>query len=452
LFRDIAMNRTLAVPFLFLALGARGWSQADSSSGGQTPWHPTTNGQSGSLAFASEAERTNQLSGGLTLSSTYDDNALSSPAHPVGNVGYLIMPNLSIVEVRARSMLNLNYDPGFLWNQRLSSRYQAEHNLDFNWQYRLTERVSARIHDGFIDQSTSFNQLNGNPLLPGGNILSQPNQSVLTPLANQRTNVTNVDLADQIGEGTNIGVTGNFNKLDFRDPSDSPVQLFNNESWSGEAFYSHHLSERNTIGATYTFQKIATFGAILEHSQSQNVLLFYTVNLKPGVTVSVFAGPDRSTTSTEFQLAPGISPINFVQSMWLVDEGATFSWQGQRNSVRMNLIHHVTDGGGLNGAVQLYSANLVLRRQLSRAWTGDVALNYGDNNPLSHFYGNAFVDLGGTIGLNRTFGEHFTVGMRYGRDLQRYREYGISSTPGFSANHNQAWITVTYHFSRPLGG
>lgn len=448
------MKQTLAVTLLFVSLGVQGWSQADpSQSSSQNPWHPAVNGESGSLAFSSEAEKVNLFSGGLTLSSTYDDNALSSGANRIGNVGYMVMPSLSITEARTRTLWTLNYNPGFVWNQRLSTQYQADHNLDFNLQYRLTEHLSARIHDKFIDQSTSFNRLNENPLLPGGNVLNQPNQSVITPLANQLTNVTNVDLVDQIGEGTSIGVSGNFNKLIFRNTSNGAVQLFDNESWGGDAFYSHHLSARRAVGVTYTFQKIATFGQDLQHAQSQSVLLFYTVDLKPGMTLSLFAGPDRSTTNDRFQLAVGpiLIPINITESRWLVDEGATFAWQGQKTSARINLIHHVTDGGGLTGAVQIYSAGFGLRRQMSEAWTGDFALNYGDNNPLSHAYGNAFSGFGGSIGLDRTLGEHLSVGMRYGRDFQRSQEYGTKSSPSYLANHNRAWITVAYHFSRPLG-
>jgi hypothetical protein len=449
------MKHTLAIPLLLMFAAIQGWAQTDSSqSSNQAPYHPTVNGDSGSLAFSGEAERVNLLSGGVSLSSTYDDNALSTPGDKVGNVGYQVNPSLSIVEARAQTLFTLNYNPGFLWNERLPQRYMADHNLDFNFQYRLTESLSVRVHDQLIDQSTSFNALNQNSLLPGGNVLTAPNQSITTPLTTQFTNVTNVDLVDRVGEGTNIGVSGSFNKLNFSDTSTSPVQLYDNEAWSGDAFFSHRLSERHTIGVTYTFQKISTFGEILEHTESQSVLLFYTLTIKPGMTLSVFAGPDHSITNDQFlySLGPVSVPINQTEAMWLVDEGATFAWQGQQTSARINLIHHVADGGGLTGAVQLYSGTAGLRRQISKTWTGDFDLTYGKNNPLSHYFGNAFSGFGGTVGLSKTFGEHFTVGTRYGRSFQRFEDYGVTTpSSGFSANHNQGWITVTYRFSRPLG-
>jgi hypothetical protein len=443
----------LAITLLFLSIAVQGWTQDEASQpSGQSSWHPSLNGDTGSLAFSGEAERVNQLSGGVTLSSTYDDNALSSGTNQIGNIGYGVMPNISITEVRTRALWTFNYNPGFVWNQRMSPQYQASHNLDFNGQYRLTEHLSARIHDNFVDQSSSFNQVTQNPLLPGGNVLSQPNQSVITPLAKQLSNLTNADLQDQMGEATNIGMSGSFNKLSFQEASSGPIQLYNNESWSGAAFYSHHLSVRHSVGTTYTFQDFLTFGQSRERSQSQSIVLFYTFDPKPGLTFSIFAGPDYSTTNSQFQLAlgPFLIPINHTESMWLADEGVNFSWQGQKTSARINFIHHVTDGGGLTGAVQIYSGTVGLRRQISKTLTGDLALNYGDNNPLSHTFGGAFSGYSGSIGVERLIASHVSVAMRYGRAYQRYGEYGVGTTNS-SANHNQAFVTVNYHFSRPLG-
>jgi hypothetical protein len=364
----------------------------------------------------------------------------------------MVMPNLSIIEATARTRWALNYNPGFIWNQRGSSQYQADHNLDFNSQYRVTERLTARIHENFVDESTSFNELNQNPLLPGTNVLSQPNPSVLAPLATQLVSTTNVDLIDQIGEATNIGTGGSFNKLSFQDRTGGPAQLLNNESWGGNAFYSHYFTARQSLGVTYTFQNIATFGEILEHAQTQSMLLFYTVNLKPGVSLSLFSGPDHTIIKDQFEydLGPVSIPISQHQSMWLADEGVTFSWQGQQTSMRINLIHHVTDGAGGTGAVQLYSAVAGIRRQLSRAWTGDIGLNYDDNSPLSHYFGNAFTDYVGSAGINRTIGEHFSVALSYGRYFQKFEAFGANGS-NYSANHNRAWISVSYHFSHPLG-
>lgn len=439
---------------IFVALGTA-WSQSDDAAPSSTPMgRAAVNGDTGSLAFSSE-ENQNLLSGGLNLSSTYDDNAfLTNSAKQAGNVGHMISPYITITEVRPRAQFMFNYTPGFTWNQRLSQRFQADHSVGLNFQYRLTERLTARVHENFQDMSTSFDPIAQNPSLPGGNILHQPNQSVITPLAKQLMNVSDLDLIDQVGEATTIGISGSFNMLKYSNREDaSNVQLFNNQLWSADAFCSHQLSHKQSIGVTYTLQKIATFGSTREHTTSSSAVIFYTFLPSAHTMLSFFAGPDRVTVNDQFKFSfgPFVIPISETHSRWLVDEGMTFAWQGQRTSAQLNFIHHISDGGGLTGAVQLYSALAGLRRQLSANWTVDLGVTYGNNNPLSKQYGNAFSGISGTIGVDRNLGEHFTVAMRYGRARQRYQIYGLANTPGNSPNHNIGAITLSYRFSRPLG-
>jgi hypothetical protein len=442
------MRPSLLIACLLTFMTGTLWSQAD-----EPQWLATVNGDLGNLAFSSEAEKINILSAGLVLSSSYDDNAFSTNTNRVGNVSYQVSPSISITEARRRVFWMFNYNPGFDWNQRLSQRYSASHNLDFNLQYRLTERLTARIRESYLDSSIAFTDINENSLLPGGNILQQPNQSMITPLAKRITSVTSLDLIEQIGEGTSVGASGKFNKLNYHESGTvSSIPLFNNESWSASAFYNHNLSPRHAIGVTYSLQKIATFGQIREHVETQSVMLFYTVKPTSSMKLSFFAGPNRTTVNDKFMLmfGPFLFPVSRTHSQWLVDEGMTFAWQAQRNSAELNFIHHVTDGGGLTGAVQLYGVTAGFRRQLSAAWTADLGLNYGQNHPLGRAYGNAFSNAMGTIGVDRKLGDHLTAGIRYGRGTKTYASTSVSSY-GNSANHNWAWITVAYHFSRPLG-
>ena len=302
------MKRALTITSFIIMLAVHGWSQAAPlQSNSQNPWHPTMNGESGSLAFSPETERVNLLSGGMTFAGNYDDNALDTFRDHVGSLGYSVMPNLSLVEQRSRILFTLNYNPAFLWSQRSTVQHETGQTVDFTSQWRLTERLSARIHENFVDQNTEFNQLNEESLLSGGAVLNQPNPSTITPLATTMTNASSVDLVYQIGEATNIGVTGTFNKLDFQDISTTSEPLFDNEAWSGQAFYSHHLSARHTLGVTYTFQRFATYGQILEHTRSQNVVLFYRVDFKPGVFFSVFAELDHSIANDQFEYLLGLA-------------------------------------------------------------------------------------------------------------------------------------------------
>jgi hypothetical protein len=441
------MRISLLVACVLTLMAGTLWSQAD-----QPQWLATANGDLGNLAFSSEGT-VNVLSAGLALTSGYDDNAFSTSRSHVGNVSYLVAPSISITEARRRVFWALDYNPGFYWNHRLSQRYEASHNLDFNSQFRLTERLTARIRESYLDSSTAFMGIKENNTFPGGNALNQSNQSVITPLAKQIMNVTSLDLIDQIGESTTVGASGNFNKLNFHESGTiNTVPLFSNESWSASAFYNHNLTLRHSIGVTYSLQKIATFGQIREHVDTQSIMLFYTFKPTSSTKLSFFAGPNRTTVNDKFNLVfgPFLIPFSETHSSWLVDEGMTFGWQGQRNSAEFNFIHHVTDGGGLTGAVQLYGVTAGFRRQVSAAWIADIGLNYGRNDPLGRAYGNGFSSAMGDIGVERKLGDHLTVGMRYGRGFNRYTAANVSSYTN-SANHNWAWITVAYHLSHPLG-
>src|SRR4029077_11586503 len=51
-------------------------------------------GDSGSLEFASELERSNYFRGGITLGATYDDNAANSSTTRTGDFSYSILPHI----------------------------------------------------------------------------------------------------------------------------------------------------------------------------------------------------------------------------------------------------------------------------------------------------------------------------------------------------------------------
>src|SRR5215469_3002491 len=442
---------------LILALVASGWSQSvDSAPPEQSPlpWQPTVNGSSGSLAFSWELERTNLLSGGLTLNATYDDNALPSSPSRVGSIGGSVMPNISIAETRDKMQMSLNYSPGFALNQRLPQRSSSDHDLDFDFFYRIAERLAMHVEDSLVDTNSSFQHFDLNPTSPGGNVAQQPNNSTITPLSHQLTSISNLDVMYQVSEATTAGVSGSFNKLSFADVLEgggSAANLMDDESWSAGAFYSYRLSPRNTLGATYTLRRISTFGDIREHATSQSVLTFYRLQLRSRMTLTFFVGPDHVSTNDRF-LYLGFFPVSVNQRRWTADEGATWGWEGQRTSSQISFLHHVTDGGGLTGAVQLYSATAGLRRQLSAGWIGEAGLNYGKNDPLGfQYFGSAFWSITGTAALNRTIGEHFELGVHYGRAFQGYPGNPGPTVQALSNNHNLGWVSLGYHFAHPLG-
>src|ERR1700682_5169275 len=117
LFREADMKRLLVFTFLVTFAVPQAWSQMGASGGMGGDTSNALTGQLGSLTFASGAESTNMLTLGVTAATTYNDNALSDNAHPVGSVGYNISPTISILESRPRLGLILDYVPGLTQDQ-----------------------------------------------------------------------------------------------------------------------------------------------------------------------------------------------------------------------------------------------------------------------------------------------------------------------------------------------
>lgn len=398
-------------------------------------WAISANGDTQPLALLSES-KANLLSGGFSLTSTYDDNALSSARGGVGNAGMLLSPTISVQQLRSRTFLTCNYFPGFTLNDRLSPRYDVYHDLDSSLQFRLTERATVRIHDSFLYGTSSFNRFaQEGSSITDLNILHQSNASAVTPLTSRLSNLGGADFMYRVAENTSIGVSANFNNLHFLNSS-AATQLLDMQAQSADAVFQKSLSEHHAIGLTYSYQHLTTFGAASEKTTTQSTLLFDSFSFSPNMTLTLFVGPDR--------VSSGI--LGTYRAQWHADGGLTFGWQGQRSSVYIGFIHHVTDGGGLTGAVRTYSLVSGARQALGANWVANAEVIYGYNSPLETAFGPSFSSLIGTVGLQREFRQQVVVAAAYGRDHQ---SFGSKAPVGVS-NRNQEWVSISYRFQRPL--
>lgn len=399
-------------------------------------WAISANGDTQSLTLLSES-KVNMLSGGLSLTCTYDDNALSSARGGVGNAGMLLSPTISVQQSRSRTFLVFNYFPGFTLNDRSSPRYDVYHDFNSSLQFRLTEHATLRIRDSALYGTSSFNRFEQEgSSVPNQNILHQSNSSAVTPLTSRLSNFGGADFMYHVAENTTVGVSANFNNLHFLTGS-AATQLLDTQTQSADAVYRKALSEHHAIGLTYTYQYLTTFGAASETTTSQSTLLFNSFSFSPNMTLALFVGPDR--------MSSGI--LGIYHARWYADGGLTFGWQGQRSSVRIGFIHHVTDGGGLTGAVRTYSVISGARQQLGANWIANAEVIYGYNSPLETAFGLSFYSLIGSVGLQREFQQHVVVAVAYGRDHQ---SFGSRASFGVS-NRNREWVSINYRFQRSLG-
>src|SRR5271163_4548130 len=123
----------------------------------QTP--PPVSGEAYPTAVGSQA-RSNYLRTGWTTSIAYSDNVLGDvDAKPISDISYSIWPTIAIDKTTSRLRLTSIYSPGFTVYQHTSALNQADQNMTFNLQYRLSPHLTASVQDTLLKSSNVFNQL-----------------------------------------------------------------------------------------------------------------------------------------------------------------------------------------------------------------------------------------------------------------------------------------------------
>ena len=262
---------------------------------------PPVSGQSYPQVGTSQ-ERSNYLRGGVTFTTAYSDNVLGSTgpnSAPVSDVSYSVFPTLSLNETTSRLRLSLTYAPGFTFYQKTSSRNEADQNAAIDFQYRLSPHVTFTARDGFQKTSSVFNQpsLGSAEVVSGG--IQEPNQSVIAPISSQLNNSGNVGITYQFAMNGMIGASGTFTNLHYLDPSEVPG-LYDSSSQGGSAFYAYRISKMHYIGVTYQFQRLLSFPAPgTNETQTQSILLIYTLYANPHFSISFFGGPQYANVGPQ---------------------------------------------------------------------------------------------------------------------------------------------------------
>lgn len=418
------------------------------------PVPPPANIAGPSLAFSSDLERANYLRGGITLGTTYDDNVLDTASDRVGGFTYFALPHLALDISTKRLRWTSLYSAGLTVNQRLSPQNQDSQNLGMDFEYRLSPHVSLAVTDRFSLTTGFFDPVQASSDLSGVGVLQQPNRTVITPLARGTSNDVNGQLAWQFGAGSMVGMTGGYYNSSFDDVS-AGTSLLDTTTESASGFYSHRISARNWTGVRYGFQRMS-FHPGSEQTTTHSVVVFHTIYLKPTMQLSFFAGPEYSVLDSQI-LVPQVQPplvllvsMPVSQKKWSGSGGVNYSWQGEHTSITAGFVRQVSDGGGLQGAVTLTSANGALRRQITRSTTLSVAGGYATNEALltSTSGIGTLKTASGSVGIGRRLGAHFGLDLSYARI---YQEPAAGATVSIPAYHNRGLVTFSYDFSRPLG-
>ena len=423
-------------------------AEVDTSPGDEVAMQapPPVSGIAYATAFTSETDKmeSNYLRGGLTITGAYSSN-VSGSTTPVGGASYSLWPTLALDKNTSRAHYLFSCSPGFTFYPHTSSLNQANLNAAFAWQYRLSPNMTVSLNEAFQKTSNIFNQ--PDPL--SGTVVSgsapAPGQAIVPPAADQVTNSATAQITYQLDANSMIGAGGTFASLRFPNPVEVPG-LFSSNSAAGSAFYSHRLLDKYYIGATYQYQNIDSYQAGTQniantHIQTQTIFFFLSIYLKPALSLSVSAGPQRFT-ATQWPL-PG------TQS-WSPLMMASIGWRGGRTSLSASYARIVTAAGGLNGAYQSNTASASARWQMTRTWSAGISASYALYNTLTPSFSQTTPGghtLSGTASVGHPLGEHIRAQAGYSWVQQNYGgPAAISNLP----NTNFTFVSISYQFARPL--
>jgi hypothetical protein len=335
----------------------------------------------------------------------------------------------------------LSYAPGFTFYQRTSARSEADHNLGFELEYRLSPHVTASFHETFQKSSNVFNHPD---LGIGGSVSGSaqaPNESVIAPVSDLLSNRANAGITYQFRANSMIGFSGTSMNLYYPHPEEVPG-LYDSTSRGGSFFYSLRLGGKHYIGATYQYQDLLTHPPGEENqTQTHGAFLFYSVYPTPGLSLSFFGGPQHSST---------VESPSPAMVQWSPAGGASLGWQAQHTSLALSYSRIIASGSGLIGAVRFNGVTGSFRQQLTRNVSASLSGGYASNDVLAGLAqpSNSGHSISGAASVQRQLGGHLSLQAGYLRLHQRYESVSILSA---APDTNREWISISYQFSRPLG-
>jgi len=166
----------------------------------------------------------------------------------------------------------------------------------------------------------------------------------------------------------------------------------------------------------------------------------YAFNFHANSSLSFFAGPELSVTSTP---QGTVIPIPaFEHRFWSPAAGAVFNWQGQRTGAMASFTHQVSNGGGLYSAVTLTSAEVQLQRHVGLRWEFGPAFAFAQDDTIVP--SPSIRTYSGQLQSAYRVG-NYAFGAGYARDERD------ASAGSLTASANRVWISFSYDFIRTLG-
>lgn len=396
-------------------------------------------------AAQTENHKFNVYTMGLQISSDFDDNALNSAQKPQADVTVFIQPHLGWRVSGAQIQGGVDYTLGLSRSPEFPAYDSLSHFLDSGFQVKLTKRLGILVHDALLRSSNPFDQLQAAASTGPATPTVQTESAGAIP-AEVRTEQAKAEISYALTGHSTAGIGGEFFGARYSLPSgvlSSNQILQNSSSTSGRSYYLLQVTRHQWTGIDYRVQKLISNSgqsASLVHSFAYT----HTIAVSREITLSMFAGPERSVTQSVSGSA--ISPVfSGPRSTWQWLGGVTGGWSGTRTRVSLRVSKAINNAGIL-GAAQLSTGSAELSRPLARQWSVKLLASYD--------YGKALIGPGTLSTVSAAAGVKRTLAPDLFFELQYWRVH-ISSNGSLPASlladHNRISMSFAYERERPLG-
>jgi hypothetical protein len=440
---------------LVFAVAVPLWSQVEPSATGgaadldsehmMTP--PPVSGE-GDPATTGSQERTNFISGGLVFTAAATDNMMLAGGTRTPDETYAFLPNIAFDRRTPRSEESLNYSSGYTLYQTYSQLNGLTQSGSASYKFLFSPYAVLSISDGFSQNYNTYNL--GNPFTgtgisgaPGSSAPGASASSLIEPYANQLSNTSNAGFSYQYAKNSMIGASGSYSFLQYSGEN-YISELSDQNTTSGNAFYSRRFG-RSYAGVTYQFSKFVThsYGS---YALTHTIFGFYTHYFSRTISVSLLGGPERYTAWTETDQTRA--------SAWTPAVTASVGWQVARANLAASYAHVVSGAGGLIGTFHSDTGSLGCEFAMSRAWStgGSVGFwhfqNVSGSTPSQFAYYTGGNSVTGSLDLQRKIAESLSIEGGYQHLFQSYP--GVTNTSALE-NSDRGYVSISYHFNRPLG-
>jgi hypothetical protein len=387
--------------------------------------------------------RLNYVAPSLKVNAGYLDNVLPGlNAPPVGDATYSFAPSISLDRTTPQQQMSAEYDPTFTFYEPTSSLDAIDQSASATYQYHSSPYLAISIGDFFSRTSNVFDV--NYPFAQGGLTggVQGPGAAAIAPFAEQLNNTANGGFAYQFGRNAMVGAGGSFSNFQLLDAADA-LGLDNSHGGGASAFYDRRIAALQYAGISYEYDRTLAGPSKTEvDAKVQSFLPFYTIYLNRTFSFSLSGGA---------QYVGVAQPAKPTSNSWQPVGVFSMGWQANRGSVSASYLHTVTSGRGLAGAYNSDSVNGLGTWGFTHKWMARAEASYTTLNTvvqladLPYQGGDTFAIRGS---LAHDFNEHFNVEGGYERLHQSYTGIAVIFK---NPDSDREFVTVSYHFDKPLG-